>query len=66
LVGKEEGAEASIWPKVAVAEFVGGGQERRETAAAIRVHQSNTGKRGVRVCLTDLDPSRLGSTSLVG
>jgi hypothetical protein len=48
LVGKEEGAEASIWPKVAVAEFTRGGQERREMAAAIRVHQSNTGKRGVR------------------
>jgi hypothetical protein len=47
LVGKEEGADVSIWPKVAVAEFVGGGQECRETAAAIRVHQSNTGKRGV-------------------
>jgi hypothetical protein len=46
-VGKEGCAEASIWPKVAVAEFVGGGQERRETTAAIRVRQSNAGKRGM-------------------
>jgi hypothetical protein len=43
-----EGAEAQGLPQVAVAEFTGGGQERRATAAAIRVCQSIAGKRGVR------------------
>jgi hypothetical protein len=49
LVVEEEGAERSISPKVvAAAEFAGGGQDRRTTAAAIRVRQSSEGKRGVR------------------
>jgi hypothetical protein len=43
-----EDADAQRLPQVAVAEFTGGGQERRATAAAIRVRQSNSGKRGVR------------------
>jgi hypothetical protein len=43
-----EDTEAQRLPQVAVAEFAGGGQECRAMAAAIRVHQSNSGKRGVR------------------
>jgi hypothetical protein len=33
---------------VAVVEFVGGGQDHRATAAAIRDLQSGSGRRGVR------------------
>jgi hypothetical protein len=43
-----EDAEAHRLPQVAVAEFVGGEQERRATVAAIRIRQRNSGKRGVR------------------
>jgi hypothetical protein len=43
-----EDAEAQRLPQVAVAEFARGRQERRATAAVIRVCQSIAGKRGVR------------------
>jgi hypothetical protein len=43
-----EDAEAQRLPQVAVAEFVGGGQDRQATAAAIRDLQSSSGRREVR------------------
>jgi hypothetical protein len=71
-VEKEEGAEGSILPKLAVAESAEGSRNRQATARRLGLRRSQSaGKRGEReglgwVSLTDPDPSRLGSTSREG
>jgi hypothetical protein len=48
LVEGVEDAEAQRLPEVAMAEFVGGSQDHRATAAVTRVLQSSSGRRVVR------------------
>jgi hypothetical protein len=65
LVEIEEGAVASISPKVATAEATGDGRSGQATAAAIQIASELERERGERVRaglgrLTDPDPSRVG------
>jgi hypothetical protein len=48
LVEGVEDTEVQRLPPVVLAEFVGGGQDHRAMAVAIRDLQSSSGRRGVR------------------
>jgi hypothetical protein len=62
----EEGAGASVLPKVAVAELAGVGRNGQATAAAIQIARGVDGRQGGErvglgwVGLTDPDPSQVG------